>query len=187
MVVPNPRPEHSICPPLILGLGIPGTGVTVTPVSKKLKNTTEPKLWQKPLITLGTEKLTITHALTFESWEVQIDLCVLCAQSLSQVPLFLIPWTVAHQAPLFMGFSNKEYWSELPFPTPRDLPNPEIRPACLTSPALASDSLPLSPQGRPHIGLFMAFWFISRLTGQVPLGGGSTWVHHRAHHYAEPH
>ena len=57
MVVPNPRPEHSICPPLILGLGIPGTGVTVTPVSKKLKNTTEPKLWQKPLITLGTEKL----------------------------------------------------------------------------------------------------------------------------------
>ena len=113
MVVPNPRPEHSICPPLILGLGIPGTGVTVTPVSKKLKNTTEPKLWQKPLITLGTEKLTITHALTFESWEVQIDLCVLCAQSLSQVQLFLIPWTVAHQAPLCMEFFRQECWSKV--------------------------------------------------------------------------
>ena len=48
------------------------------------------------------------------------------AQSLSCVQLFATPWTVAHQAPLFMGFSRQEYWSGLSFPSPWDLPNPEI-------------------------------------------------------------
>ena len=36
------------------------------------------------------------------------------------------PWTVAHQAPLSMGFSRQEYWSGLPFPSPGDLPDPGI-------------------------------------------------------------
>ena len=45
------------------------------------------------------------------------------------------PWTVAHQATLSMGFSRQEYWSELPFPSPEDLPDPG-------SPALQADSLP---------------------------------------------
>ena len=44
----------------------------------------------------------------------------------------------SRQAPLSMGFSQQEYWSELPFPTPRDLPDPEIEPTSLMSPALAS-------------------------------------------------
>ena len=39
------------------------------------------------------------------------------SQSLSRVRLFAIPRTVAHQAPLSMGFSRQEYWSELPFPS----------------------------------------------------------------------
>ena len=38
------------------------------------------------------------------------------------------PMTVAYQAPLFMGFSRQEYWSGLPFPSLRDLPNPGIEP-----------------------------------------------------------
>ena len=46
-------------------------------------------------------------------------------------------WTIASQAPLSMGFSRQEYWSGLPFPTPRDLPNPGIEPASLMSSALA--------------------------------------------------
>ena len=37
-------------------------------------------------------------------------------------------WTVAHQAPLSMGFSRQEYWNGLPFPSPGDLPNPVIKP-----------------------------------------------------------
>ena len=41
-----------------------------------------------------------------------------CASSLSHLQLPVIPWTVAHQAPLSMGFSRQEYWSGLPFPSP---------------------------------------------------------------------
>ena len=46
----------------------------------------------------------------------------------------MTPWTVAHKAPLSMGFPRQEYWSRLPFPTTGDLPDPGIEPA---SPALA--------------------------------------------------
>ena len=45
-------------------------------------------------------------------------------------------WTVAHQAPLSMGFSRPEYWSGLPCPPPADLPAPGIEPVSLTSAAL---------------------------------------------------
>ena len=48
---------------------------------------------------------------------------------------FATLWTVAHQAPLSMGFSRQEYWSGLPFSPPGDLPDPGLE---LASPALAS-------------------------------------------------
>ena len=54
----------------------------------------------------------------------------------SCVRLFVIPWTIARQASLSMEFSRQEYWSGLPFPTPRDLPHPGIEPG---SPALPVD------------------------------------------------
>ena len=54
-------------------------------------------------------------------------------------PTLATSWTVAHQAPLSMGFSRQEYRSGLPFPSPGDLPNPGIEPK---SPALQADSLP---------------------------------------------
>ena len=50
--------------------------------------------------------------------------------------LYVTPWTVALQASLSMEFSREEYWSGLPFPTPRDLLNPGIEPVSLVSPAL---------------------------------------------------
>ena len=56
------------------------------------------------------------------------------------------PWIVARLAPLSMRFSRQEYWSGLPFPSPEDLPDPEIKPA---SAALQVDSLLLSHQGHP--------------------------------------
>ena len=56
---------------------------------------------------------------------------------LSPVRLFATLWTVAPQAALSMEFSRQEYWSGLPCPPPEDLPNPEIKPASLMSPALA--------------------------------------------------
>ena len=57
------------------------------------------------------------------------------------------PWTVAHQDPLSMESSRKEYWSGLPFPTPRDLPNPGIEP---TSLALAGGFFTTSATWEAH-------------------------------------
>ena len=44
--------------------------------------------------------------------------CCIHAQPLSHVKLFATPWTVAHQAPLSMGFPRQVYWGGLPFPSP---------------------------------------------------------------------
>ena len=55
-------------------------------------------------------------------------------------------WTVAHQAPLSMGFSRQEYWSGVPFSPPGDLSDPGIE---LRSPTLQADSLPSEPSGNP--------------------------------------
>ena len=62
---------------------------------------------------------------------------------LSHVQIFATPWTVARQAPLSMEFSRQEVWSGLPFPTPEDLPDPEIEPA-LTGGLFTSE-----PPGKP--------------------------------------
>ena len=61
----------------------------------------------------------------------------MCAKSLQSCPTLCDLWTVAHQAPLSMGFSRQEYWSEFPCPPPGDLPDPGIEPESLESPALA--------------------------------------------------
>ena len=71
-------------------------------------------------------------------------------KSLSRVQLFAILWTVAHQAPLSMGFSRQEYWSGLPFPSPGDLPDPGIEPM---SPALQADAKTSEPPGEPAIAI----------------------------------
>ena len=68
----------------------------------------------------------------------------MCVLSLSVVSNSASPWTVAHQAPLSMGFSRQEYWSGLPFPSPEDLPDPGIESR---SPALQADSLSYELQG----------------------------------------
>ena len=71
-------------------------------------------------------------------------LCVCVCQSLSVVSGFVIPWTVAHQAPLSMDFSRQEYWSRVPLSSSGNIPNPGIEPA---SSEMQVDSLPLSHQG----------------------------------------
>ena len=56
-------------------------------------------------------------------------MCVyVCAHLLSLVQLFATPWTVAHQAPLFMGILQARIMEW-------DLPNPGIKPTSLASPA----------------------------------------------------
>ena len=73
---------------------------------------------------------------------IYLCVCVCCVQ------LFAIPWTVAHQAPLSMEFSRREYCSGFPFPSPGDLPNLRIEPG---SPALQADSSLSEPPGKPPI------------------------------------
>ena len=73
-----------------------------------------------------------------------------------EVRVFMTLRTVAQQAPLSMGFSRREYWSWLPFPSPRDFPNPGIEPISLLSPALADGFFTTSatwevPRGREYI------------------------------------
>ena len=94
------------------------------------------------------------------------------------VRLFVTLWTVAHQAPLSMGYSRQEYWSGLPFPPPGDLPNPGIEPMLPAAPALQADSSPLSHQGRPkdtacvcaqslsQVRLFATFWTLAHRAPQ---------------------
>ena len=57
----------------------------------------------------------------------------------------MTPWTVAHQAPLSMRFFRQEYWSGWLFPSPADLPNPDIKPAC---PALTGGFFTTEPTGK---------------------------------------
>ena len=89
-------------------------------------------------------ELTLTSNLeqwfsNFSIWKSQSESC-----SVMSDPATL--WTVAHQAPLSMGFSRQEYWSGLPFPSPGDLPDPGIEPR---SPALHVDALTSEPPGKP--------------------------------------
>ena len=53
------------------------------------------------------------------------------------------------------GVLQEEYWSGLPFPSPRDLPDPGMEPG---SPAFQADSLPSEPPGKPTVG---PCWFSS--------------------------
>ena len=80
-------------------------------------------------------KMKICHCLLFK----------VKVKSLTRVRFFATPWTVAHQAPLSMGFSRQEYWSGLPFPSSGDLPYPGIEPR---SPALQADTLTSEPPGK---------------------------------------
>ena len=68
-----------------------------------------------------------------ELWEGDEKLWKVKVKPLSRVRLFATPRTVAYQAPPSMGFSRRECWSGLPFPSPGGLPDPGIEPG---SPAL---------------------------------------------------
>ena len=69
------------------------------------------------------------------------------------------PCTVAHQAPLSMGFSRQEYWRRLPFHSSGDLPDPGIEPRF---PTLQADSLPSEPPGKFLLksGMCAIHWFL---------------------------
>ena len=67
------------------------------------------------------------------------------------------PMDCSCQAPLSVEFSRQEYWSGLPFPSPRDLINPGIE---LSFPAFQADSLPYEPPGRPLEGFILVIFVV---------------------------
>ena len=87
--------------------------------------------------------------------------------------------TVAHQAPLSLGFPRQEYWSGLPLPAPGDLPNPGIKPASHVSPELADVFLTASTTWEilhiflkklhSRVSLFVTPWTVDH---QAPLSLG---------------
>ena len=74
------------------------------------------------------------------------------AQPLSCVLLFAAPWTVAQQAPLSMGFSQQEYWSELSFPLPGIFLIQGSNSGILHLLHWQMDSFTTESPGRPYIG-----------------------------------
>ena len=82
-------------------------------------------------IVIRTPRASLTTTLIIDR------LCVCMLSRFSGDQLFVTPWTIAHQGPLSKGFFRQEYWSGLPCPSPRDLPDPGMEPMSLTSPALA--------------------------------------------------
>ena len=64
---------------------------------------------------------------------------------------FVTPWTVAHKAPLFMGFPRQEYRSGFPFPDSEDLPDPGVKP------------------GSPALGRLFFFFFLTTEPPRKPL------------------
>ena len=72
-------------------------------------------------------------------------------------PILVTLWTVAHQAPLFIGFSRQEYWSGLPFSSPGDLPDPGIEPRSL---ALQADSLLTELLEKPSYKLWSTIFIL---------------------------
>ena len=90
-------------------------------------------------------------------------------KSLSRVRVFGIPWSAASHAPLSMGFSRQEYWSELPFPSPGESSRTQgLNPGLLhCRQMLYPPSHSQSPEARPAM-----LWYLCE-RGEQEMGGGA--------------
>ena len=87
----------------------------------------------------------------------KFNMCACVFSCFSWVQLLATLWTVACQAPLFMGFPRQGFWSGLPCPPPGHLPHSESEPV---SPPLQVNSLPLSHQGSPKLNITRFNFFL---------------------------
>ena len=80
---------------------------------------------------------------------------------------FATPWTIARQAPLSMDFPGKDTGNGLPFPSPGDLPDPEIEPGspALQVYSLSSKAMPSNKENVP----FPADWDVPRDSAKLSL------------------
>ena len=98
-----------------------------------------------------------------QPWDLLLFSCQVMSDS------FATLWTVAHQAPLPMGFSRQEYWSGLPFPSPGDLPDPGIE---TMSPTLSGRFFTAEPPGKPLFTRLLSLSANTTLSSRLP-----TWLH----------
>ena len=82
---------------------------------------------------------------TFIQYRVLVQKVMLIFSRSAESHSFVIPWTLACQAPLSREFCGQEYWSGCPFPSPEALPDPGVKPG---SPALQAESLPSETPGK---------------------------------------
>ena len=113
-------------------------------VGSKFRNCTELNLSRKELDYSLPRKFYIVPLIIYYY---KVHVVAVVVSPLCHAQLFATPWTVAHQAPLSMGFPRQEYWSGLPFSSPGDLPDPGIEPMF---PAWQGDFLPLSHLESPR-------------------------------------
>ena len=89
-----------------------------------------------------------------QTWKVATVIIPILVNEVTQsCPTLCDPWTVAYQAPQSMGFSRQEYWSGLPFPSPRDLLYPGIEPG--------------SPHWRQMLYRLRHFWWGNESTEEL--------------------
>ena len=111
-----------------------------------------------------------------------------CSVTESRMTLLRLPWTVAHQDSLSMGFPRQEFWSGLPFPSPGNLPNPGDEPI---SPAVQAHSLQLRHLGSLEVilkvdlyliillfsySVLLSTWQIVKDTCSLPNKMDSVWI-----------
>ena len=121
----------------VSGLGrCPGGGDGNPPQYSGLENFIDRGAWQASDL-FRPQELDMTEWLiphySLETWASPEKVAACMLSHSNRVQLVMIPWTVAHQALLSMGFSRQEYWSGFPWPSPGDLPNPGTEPVSLTS------------------------------------------------------
>ena len=119
-------------------------------------------------LTPSSSKGPVVHMSSQFCVQWQLVVCV-CGQSLSCGWLFAIPWAVARQAPLSMGFPRQEYWSGLPFPSPRGSSQP--RDQTWVS-HIAGRFFTTEPPGKPLIWITVAKTCLTLLRPHGPLSVG---------------
>ena len=121
-----------------------------------------------PVDWMELKKRAGSGGLTGSIWSYYAHACGVGAVCvLSHAQLFATPRTIAHQAPLFMGFPRQEYWSGLPFPASGYLPDPGIKPVSLASLPLAG----LFTTGKPKVGAGAAITQNGKIKGSTRLSG----------------
>ena len=91
----------------------------------------------------------LSHVIWFETLTYAVCVCVCVRACVRAQSLFETLWIVNHQAPLSVKFSSQEYWRELLFLTPGDLPDSGLEPTSLAYPSLAGGFSTTAPPGSP--------------------------------------